>query len=142
MRWLCLELSFRLGLLERFGILNIMTTITMDEIQRDLPGYLKRVRAGETLLILQDDKPVAELKPVAAVSEPLRPFGLCAGEFTVPDDFDSPLPADSAACVDAVEQALADIDVGRNLMPFEEVCRQWEGEKTEATGRERFWPLR
>ena len=22
----------------------------------------------------------------------LRPFGLCAGEFTVPDDFDSPLP--------------------------------------------------
>lgn len=24
--------------------------------------------------------------------EPLRPFGLCAGEFTVPDDFDDPLP--------------------------------------------------
>ena len=23
---------------------------------------------------------------------PLRPFGLCAGEFTVPDDFDHPLP--------------------------------------------------
>jgi len=22
----------------------------------------------------------------------LRPFGLCAGEFTVPDDFDAPLP--------------------------------------------------
>jgi hypothetical protein len=21
-----------------------------------------------------------------------RPFGLCAGEFTVPDDFDEPLP--------------------------------------------------
>ena len=24
--------------------------------------------------------------------QPLRPFGLCAGEFTVPDDFDDPLP--------------------------------------------------
>jgi len=24
----------------------------------------------------------------------LRPFGLCAGEFTVPDDFDAPLPED------------------------------------------------
>ncbi|MGK7961428.1 prevent-host-death protein [Crocosphaera sp.] len=24
----------------------------------------------------------------------LRPFGLCAGEFTVPDDFDDPLPED------------------------------------------------
>ena len=24
--------------------------------------------------------------------EPSRPFGLCAGEFSVPDDFDGPLP--------------------------------------------------
>ena len=27
----------------------------------------------------------------------LRPFGLCAGEFTVPDDFDAPLPDDILA---------------------------------------------
>ena len=26
--------------------------------------------------------------------KPRRPFGLCAGEFTVPDDFDAPLPED------------------------------------------------
>ena len=26
--------------------------------------------------------------------KPLRPFGLCAGEFTVPDDFDDSLPED------------------------------------------------
>ena len=69
-----------------------MITINIDEMQRDLPGYLQRVRAGETLLILQGDKPIAELKPVAPVSEQLRPFGLCAGEFTVPVDFDAPLP--------------------------------------------------
>ncbi|MEW5957574.1 MAG: hypothetical protein AB1801_07615 [Chloroflexota bacterium] len=25
---------------------------------------------------------------------PLRPFGLCAGEFTAPDDFDASLPED------------------------------------------------
>jgi predicted RNase H-like HicB family nuclease len=25
-------------------------------------------------------------------SQPLRPFGLCAGEFVVPDDFDASLP--------------------------------------------------
>lgn len=24
----------------------------------------------------------------------LRPYGLCAGEFVVPDDFDDPLPSD------------------------------------------------
>lgn len=34
-------------------------------------------------------------EPVTQASEPkLRPFGLCAGEFTVPDDFDDPLPED------------------------------------------------
>ena len=41
-------------------------------------------------------KEVAELmswlaKFQAEAGEP-RPFGLCAGEFVVPDDFDAPLP--------------------------------------------------
>ncbi len=31
---------------------------------------------------------------VSSVTKTLRPFGLCAGEFTVPDDFDDPLPTD------------------------------------------------
>lgn len=30
----------------------------------------------------------------SATEKKLRPFGLCAGEFTVPDDFDDPLPED------------------------------------------------
>ena len=32
----------------------------------------------------------------AAVEEPKkpRPFGLCAGDFRIPDDFDAPLPDD------------------------------------------------
>ena len=73
-----------------------MTTISLDDIQRDLLGYLHRVEAGETLLIVQADKPVAELKPASydATAKPLRPIGLCSGEFTVPDDFDGPLPDD------------------------------------------------
>lgn len=73
-----------------------MTTITLDEIQRDLVGYLHRVQAGETLLIVQADQPIAEIKPASSnpVAKQLRPFGLCAGEFVVPDDFDAPLPED------------------------------------------------
>jgi len=67
-----------------------MVTASIDDVQRDFPSYLKRVSAGETVLILQGDTPVAELKP--ATTAQLRPFGLCAGEFTVPDDFDAPLP--------------------------------------------------
>ncbi|ACB52463.1 hypothetical protein cce_3115 [Crocosphaera subtropica ATCC 51142] len=34
-----------------------------------------------------------ELKSVTN-NKQLRPFGLCAGEFTVPEDFDAPLPED------------------------------------------------
>jgi len=69
-----------------------MITISVDEMQRDLLGYLRRVSAGETVLIMQADRPMAELKPVATVSQQQRPFGLCAGEFTIPNDFDAPLP--------------------------------------------------
>ena len=32
-------------------------------------------------------------------------------------------------CVTAVEQALADMDAGKGLISFEEVCRQWDAEK-------------
>ncbi len=69
-----------------------MITISLDEIQRDLPGYLKRVSAGETVLIVQGDTPVAELKPVTPTALQQRPFGLCAGESTVLNDFNEPLP--------------------------------------------------
>jgi antitoxin (DNA-binding transcriptional repressor) of toxin-antitoxin stability system len=73
-----------------------MITISLDEIQRDLLGYLHRVEAGETLLIMHADKPLAELKQASrdAAAQQLRPIGLCAGEFIVPDDFDAPLPDD------------------------------------------------
>ena len=70
-----------------------MQRVTVDEIQRDPSRYLRQVEAGETFVILQADKAIAELRPVPSIKQ-LRPFGLCAGEFTVPDDFDSPLPED------------------------------------------------
>ena len=71
-----------------------MTTISVHEVQRDPLGCLRRVEQGETLLVVRDDRPVAEIKPIPAASQQPRPFGLCAGEFTVPDDFDRPLPED------------------------------------------------
>ena len=71
-----------------------MVWISVEEIKRDLMGYLRRVEAGETFVIVQAGKPVAEIKPIVSDSTILRPFGLCAGEFIVPDDFDEPLPED------------------------------------------------
>jgi antitoxin (DNA-binding transcriptional repressor) of toxin-antitoxin stability system len=70
-----------------------MLNVTIDEIQRDPLKYLHQVEAGETLIILRSDMPIAELRPIAS-NKQLRPFGLCKGEFTVPDDFDAPLPED------------------------------------------------
>ncbi len=70
-----------------------MPNVTIDEIQRDPLKYLHQVEAGETLVIVRSNKPIAELRPIASGKQ-LRPFGLCAGEFVVPDDFDAPLPED------------------------------------------------
>ena len=69
-----------------------MSTITLDEIRRDPMGYLQRVKAGETFLVLDADEPVAEIKPVKRNDGGLRAYALCSGEFRVPDDFDTPLP--------------------------------------------------
>ena len=69
-----------------------MAAISVDEIQRDFLSYLRRVQAGETLVIVQADEPVAELKPVTAGKRERRPFGLCAGELEASDDFNDPLP--------------------------------------------------
>jgi antitoxin (DNA-binding transcriptional repressor) of toxin-antitoxin stability system len=69
-----------------------MLNVTIEEIQRDPLKYLRQVEAGASFVIIQADKPIAELKPFTSSSKQLRPFALCAGEFTVPDDFDAPLP--------------------------------------------------
>jgi antitoxin (DNA-binding transcriptional repressor) of toxin-antitoxin stability system len=70
-----------------------MLNVTIDEIQRDPLKYLHQVEAGETLIILRSEMPIAELRPISS-NKQLRPFELCKGEFTVPDDFDAPLPED------------------------------------------------
>lgn len=69
-----------------------MLNVTIDEIQRDPLKYIRQVEAGIAFVITQADKPIAELRPIPMSNKQLRPFGLCAGEFTVPDNFDEPLP--------------------------------------------------
>ena len=68
-----------------------MTKVSADNLQKDWANYLKLVESGETLIILRADEPVAEVRPLSH-PKALRPHGLCAGAFLVPDDFDVPLP--------------------------------------------------
>jgi prevent-host-death family protein len=69
-----------------------MLTVTIDEIQKNLTNYLQQVAAGENIIIMQAGKPIAEIKPVSSNTQQMRPYGLCAGDFIVPEDFDIPLP--------------------------------------------------
>ncbi len=74
--------------------MTLMSTISVHDIQRDPKGFLGRVEAGEAFIVVRDERAVAEVRPLAtAIAQP-RPFGLCAGQFSVPNDFDQPLPED------------------------------------------------
>ncbi len=70
------------------------TTISITEIQGNFASYVSRVQAGETFVVTNNGRPVAEIKPVESRMASQRPHGLAAGEFTVPDDFEDPLPED------------------------------------------------
>ena len=65
--------------------------VTVDDVKRDPAGILHRVLEGETLVVTERDRPVAEIRPIEATRRP-RPSGLARGSFVVPDDFDAPLP--------------------------------------------------
>ena len=68
-----------------------MSTISLQDIQSDPRGFVQRVEAGEAFLVVGHERPLAEVRPLLAIGTEPRPYGLCAGQFTVPDDFDSSL---------------------------------------------------
>jgi antitoxin (DNA-binding transcriptional repressor) of toxin-antitoxin stability system len=69
-----------------------MTNINLAQLAQDPVYLLVRVEAGESIIVMRDGRAVAELRPIATPQSEPRPFGLAAGSFTVPDDFDAPLP--------------------------------------------------
>lgn len=71
-----------------------MDTVSLQDLQRDPAGLLDRVEAGECLVVSRGGRPVAEFRPLAPAARGPRPFGLAAGSFAVPIDFDGPLPDD------------------------------------------------
>jgi antitoxin (DNA-binding transcriptional repressor) of toxin-antitoxin stability system len=68
--------------------------VRAEEIQWHFIGYLQRVEAGETVVIVRAGQPVAEMRPVMPSTKTLSSFGLRVGECSVPADFDAPLPQD------------------------------------------------
>ena len=44
------------------------------------------------MVVLRDERPLAEVRALPVAAGKPRPYGLAAGEFRVPADFDEPLP--------------------------------------------------
>ncbi|HXE52349.1 MAG TPA: hypothetical protein VN541_05005, partial [Tepidisphaeraceae bacterium] len=69
-----------------------MSTISVEEINRDPRDFLRRIEAGEEMLVTRNERPLAEVRPLSQARPDPRPYGLAAGQFAVPTDFDAPLP--------------------------------------------------
>jgi len=66
-----------------------MAQVGVHEAKTHLSDLLRRVASGEEITISRGGRPVARLVPVARSG---RQIGRDRGLFTVPDDFDAPLP--------------------------------------------------
>jgi prevent-host-death family protein len=70
-----------------------MSTVNIHEAKSRLSELLRRVEAGEEVVIARAGKPVARLLPFDAPPAPRAP-GTAQGLISIGDDFDEPLPED------------------------------------------------
>jgi prevent-host-death family protein len=72
-----------------------MQTVNIHAAKTHLSRLLDAVAGGEEILIARAGRPIARLVPLEGqAAPPRRRLGLLAGQVTVPDDFDAPLPED------------------------------------------------
>ncbi len=69
-----------------------MTEVGVHEAKTHLSKLLRRVAAGEEIVIARGGEPVARLVP--ARDKSIRKLGSDRGVFVVPENFDEPLPED------------------------------------------------
>jgi prevent-host-death family protein len=72
-----------------------MKEVNVHEAKTHLSRLLNRVASGEEIVISRGGKPIARLVPIGIPVA--RQLGRDQGVFTVPEDFDQPLPEDLLA---------------------------------------------
>lgn len=77
-----------------------MLRINIHEAKTHLSRCLEDVGKGETIIICNRNRPVAEIRPVPAHRKTPRPVGLAKGVFQVPDTFFDDLPGEEIALFD------------------------------------------
>lgn len=70
-----------------------MIYVSVAEAKAKMSELLKRAEAGEQVILTRHNRPVVELRAITT-PKGKRPSGLCRGQFTVPPDFNTPLPDD------------------------------------------------
>lgn len=76
-----------------------MTTVGVHEAKTNLSKLLRRVQAGEEIVIARNGEPLAKLVPAQASGS--RRLGIDDGRFEIPADFDAALPETMLAAFEA-----------------------------------------
>ena len=70
----------------------IMIRLNIHEAKTHLSRYIERVLQGEVILLCRRNVPIAEIRALPSARDEPRPMGLARGRFSVPADFNEPLP--------------------------------------------------
>jgi antitoxin (DNA-binding transcriptional repressor) of toxin-antitoxin stability system len=72
-----------------------MIRLTLQQIQADFIHHLQEAaRKHEAIVVCEDDRPIAEIRPLASPGQTPRPLGLGAGLGQILPSFYEPLPDD------------------------------------------------
>jgi prevent-host-death family protein len=80
-----------------------METINVHQAKTNLSRLLSRVELGEEIIISNRGIPIAKLVPFRPSSNRRDSLGLDRGRFTVPEDFNAPLPEEILAAFEGSE---------------------------------------
>jgi prevent-host-death family protein len=69
-----------------------MVSVGVHEAKTQLSKLLRRVAAGEEIVITRGGAPLAKLVPIKPAAQ--RQFGIDEGLIEIPEDFDESLPED------------------------------------------------
>lgn len=81
-----------------------METVNIHQATTDLSLLLSRVALGEEIIIANQGIPIAKLVPFRTSSNRRASLGQDRGKFTVPEDFNDPLPKEILAAFEGYEE--------------------------------------
>ncbi len=74
-----------------------MKRLNIHEAKTHLSRHLAELEPGDVIVLCRNNEPVAEIRALPKRLERRRPWGIDRGTFSVPGDFNAPLPNDELA---------------------------------------------